>query len=176
MPLVLLFVGAIILVSALRNTQGQLADALMQDVPHFIAWGGAIIAIGSLGFIPGMRSVSRAFLALILTVIILRNYQGIIDGFSAAAKGAPPTTAPQTPGQQLQQGAAQSGVAWAGLNPNMTNPATSPAVAANGMNGSTGGAAGFGLGSLTGFGGPQELASALGNFDIGGLDMIGSIL
>src|SRR5690349_13269195 len=135
------------LVTALRNTQGQLADALRQDVPHFFSWAGAVVAIGLLGFLPGMRSVSRAFIALIFVVIVLRNYQGIIDGFSAAAKGAPPTTAPQTPGQQLQQGAAQSGVAWAGLNPNMTNPATSPAVAANGMNGSTGGAAGFGLGS-----------------------------
>ncbi len=169
MSLLVLFVGLIIAITTLRNTQGQLASALMTDVPHYISWAAAIVATGAIGFIPGMKGTSRALLALILVVIILRNYQKIITGLTNASKGAVPSAAPPTPGQQLSQSAAQNGVAWAGLNPgttispDMSNPNTSPSLAVNNPIG----AAGFGLGALQGFGGSAEftsMASAIGAF------------
>lgn len=114
MPLVLIFIGAILMVSALRNTQGELATALMQDVPAFLTWAAAIVAVGAIGFIPKMQPVSRALLALVLTVIVLRNYQAAIRGFTSVSSGAAPTTAPVTPAAQVVQAAAASGVNWTG--------------------------------------------------------------
>lgn len=95
MILVLLFLGIIIVVAALRNSQGALFAALYEDVPGFVVWAAAIFAIGAVGFIPGLKPVSRGILALVIVVIVLRNYKQIITGFEnvwtkppAAASGA----------------------------------------------------------------------------------------
>lgn len=94
MILVVLIIGTIILVSALRGTYGALFSDLGQDVPKFIVWGAAILALGALGFIPGLRPISRGLMALVLIVIVMQNYANILAGFSAVAK-AP--TASSTP-------------------------------------------------------------------------------
>lgn len=84
MTLIALLIGAIIVVAAIRNSQGTLFSALGQDVPAYVTWAAAIVAIGAIGFIPGLKPVSKALLALVLLVIILRNYQAIIAGFQNA--------------------------------------------------------------------------------------------
>lgn len=89
MILVLLFIGAILVVAAIRNSQGALFTALSTDVPGFVTWAAAIFAVGAVGFVPGLRPVSRGLLALILTVIILKNYQQILDGFNQAWENPP---------------------------------------------------------------------------------------
>jgi len=94
MILVVLLIGVVLIVSALRNTQGALFSALATDVPQYITWAAAIIALGVIGWIPGLKPISRGLLALVLLVIILRNYQGIITGVKAVA------SAPQTNGTQ----------------------------------------------------------------------------
>lgn len=84
MILVLLAIGAILIVAAFRNSQGSLFTALYEDVPAFMTWAAAIFAIGAVGFIPGLKPVSRGILALVLVVIVLRNYQNIIAGFDSS--------------------------------------------------------------------------------------------
>lgn len=92
MPFFVLVIGAILVVAAIRNNQGDLFSALAADVPPFITWATAIVVIGSIGFIPNLKPVSRGLLALILVVILLNNYQQILAGFTSAwtttAKGA----------------------------------------------------------------------------------------
>lgn len=91
MTLVALFIGAIVIVAALRGTYGALFAALGQDVPHFVVWAAAILALGAIGFVPGLKPVSRGLLALVLTVIILQNYQAVLVGFANVAKAPAPS-------------------------------------------------------------------------------------
>lgn len=86
MALVALFIGAILIVAAFRNTYGALFTALGQDVPSFVAWAAAILALGALGYIPGMQSVSRGLMALVLVVIVVHNYQQILTGLQSVSK------------------------------------------------------------------------------------------
>lgn len=86
MILVVLFIGAIILVSALRNAYAELFAALGQDVPQFVTWAAAILALGAIGFVPGFKSVSRGLMALVLITIIFQNYEKVLAGFQAVTK------------------------------------------------------------------------------------------
>lgn len=87
MILVALMIGVILIVAALRNSQGALFSALSTDVPEYVIWAAAILAIGAIGFIPGLKPVSRGLLALIVVVIVLNNYQAILAGFKSVASG-----------------------------------------------------------------------------------------
>lgn len=102
MLLVALFIGAILIVSAIRNSQGALFTALYEDVPGFVTWAAAILAIGAVGFVPGLKPISRGLLALIIVVLVLRNYQGIIGGFQSAWKNPPAATPQKQPGANVQ--------------------------------------------------------------------------
>ena len=93
MILAALFVGVIVLVAAIRNSQGALFSALYQDVPGFVVWGAAIFAVGAVGFIPGLKPISRGLLALVIVALVLNNYTKILSGFQAAWTN-PPTASP----------------------------------------------------------------------------------
>ena len=97
MPFVLVIIGAVILVAALRNTQGTLATALETDVPGFAVWALALAGVGALGFVPGMRTISRGLIGLVLLVLVLRNYQAILAGFQGAVSPAQVTQATPDP-------------------------------------------------------------------------------
>lgn len=84
MILILILIGVILLVAAIRDTQGDLFTALGQDVPAFGTWAAAIIALGVLGFVPGLKPVSRALLGLVLVVLIVNNAPAIAAGFDHA--------------------------------------------------------------------------------------------
>lgn len=90
MGLIALLIGMVLIVAAVRNSQGALFSALGKDVPVFAVWAAAIIAVGAIGVIPGLKPVSRWLLALIIVVIIVNNYQRLVTGFGNAwqtAKG-----------------------------------------------------------------------------------------
>lgn len=89
MILVALFIGAILIVAAIRNSQGALFAALYQDVPGYVIWAAAIFAVGAVGFIPGLKPVSRGLLALVIVVIVMNNYQKILAGFKDAWQNPP---------------------------------------------------------------------------------------
>lgn len=88
MILVVLFVGVLIIVAAVRNSQTALFTALKTDIPDFAIWAGAIIAIGVIGVVPGLKPVSRGILALVLTVIVINNYKAVTANFKTAWTGA----------------------------------------------------------------------------------------
>lgn len=86
MIIVLILIAVVLIVAALRDTQGDLFAALKDDVPAFATWAAAIVALGALGFIPGFKTVSRGLLALVIVVIVINNYEKITAGFNNAWK------------------------------------------------------------------------------------------
>jgi hypothetical protein len=89
MAFLALLIGAVLIVAAIRNTHGQLLSALGQDVPGFAVWGAAIFGLAVIGFVPGLKPVSRGLLALVIVVIVLTNYRQILGGFQGVWKNAP---------------------------------------------------------------------------------------
>lgn len=89
MAFLALLIAVVLIVAAIRNTHSQLLSALQQDVPGFVVWGAAIFGVAVIGFIPGLKPVSRGLLALIVVVLVLTNYKGILSGFTQTWQGAP---------------------------------------------------------------------------------------
>lgn len=84
MALIVVILGAVLIVAAIRNSHRTLFAALGQDVPGYVVWAAAILAIGIIGWIPGLTPLSRGLLALVIVVIVLNNYQSILNGFESA--------------------------------------------------------------------------------------------
>ena len=117
MGLIALFIGIILIVSAVRNSQGALFGALEQDVPKFVVWGAAIIAVGAIGVIPGLKPVSRWLLALVIVVIVVNNYQKLVKGFQNAWQNSPQNdNQPATTSSGTSSNSAATGAA--SLTPN----------------------------------------------------------
>ena len=91
MPFVLLLIGLVLIVAAFNNAQASLAAELEKDAPGFFRWGLAIAAILALGYVPALRTPSRALLAVVVFVLVVTNYQQIIAGIkSFAGSGSTP--------------------------------------------------------------------------------------
>ena len=86
MPFIALVIGSILVVAAIRDNHGTLFAALAVDIPAYVTWGAAILAIGAIGFVPNLKPVSRALMTLILIVLILNNYQSILSDFTKVSK------------------------------------------------------------------------------------------
>ena len=85
MPLILLALAALLIASALQNTQGDLAAALKADAPPFLKMAAAVVGIGAIGFVPKMEPLSRGLLGLVALVFFLTNYQRILSSFQSLA-------------------------------------------------------------------------------------------
>jgi flagellar biosynthesis component FlhA len=96
MPIVLILLGAVLLVAAYNNTQGQIASELATDLPGFAKWFLSVALVGGLGYIPGMRTISRWLLGLVLLVLVVHNYKNVMTGFKNAASGASTSSTAQT--------------------------------------------------------------------------------
>lgn len=83
-----LIIGVVLIVAAIRNSQAALFSALATDVPEYVIWAAAIVAVGAIGYVPGLKPVSRGLLALVILVVILNNYKAILAGFESASVGA----------------------------------------------------------------------------------------
>lgn len=92
MAFLAILIATVLIVAAIRNTHGNLFGALMTDVPQFAVWGAALFALAVIGFLPGLKTTSRALLWLVFMVIVLTNYRQIIAGFQGIAKGQPAQT------------------------------------------------------------------------------------
>lgn len=78
MPLVFITTGALLIITALKGSPSDLYALLKYDFwqrqPHgFVYWFIAIVVLGSLGYIPSLKSLSRMFLILVLVVLLLEN-------------------------------------------------------------------------------------------------------
>lgn len=109
MPFVLLILGVVFLVSSVKGTQGQLGTLLQGDFTgqnNFVYWVVVILLIGSLGYIPKLKTLSVSFLVLVLLVLVLTRGNpvkntggGFFQQFTtqiASTKTATPAT-PTTP-------------------------------------------------------------------------------
>lgn len=97
MAFLLVLIGVIVGITALRNSQGDLAGLLQTDLTNtqLYAWAGAIIAIGLLGYIPRFETASRLLLGLVVLVLLISN-NGVFAQFQQAFANPPqPSTPPQ---------------------------------------------------------------------------------
>jgi hypothetical protein len=100
MPFLIILVGITLALVAYNNTQDQLASSLEQDLPGFLKWGAAVVAIVGLGYIPGFNRFSRLLLGLVILVIVLKNYSAILqsfEGLSSTAAGQAQQAVSATP-------------------------------------------------------------------------------
>lgn len=95
MPFAFLIVGAVFVVSGVRDTSSQLLTLLKGDLQgnnSYLYWIVAILLIGSVGYIPDFKGLSRTFLALVLVVLILKEGSttntggGFFQEFTSALK------------------------------------------------------------------------------------------
>jgi hypothetical protein len=78
MPFALLLVGALLIITAIRGTYGDLGSQLSSDLVgsgsgSFLVWVAAIAAVGALGYSQTLRTPSRMLLALIFLGILISN-------------------------------------------------------------------------------------------------------
>lgn len=74
MAFTFLIVGAILLVSAVRDQQSTLFGLVKGDLTganNYIFWMLSILAIGAVGYIPRLKPISIAFLTLVVIVLIV---------------------------------------------------------------------------------------------------------
>lgn len=86
MPFAFIIVGIVLLVSGIRGSASSLVTLLKGDLTgsdNFIYWILAILAIGALGYIEDFKGLSRAFLALVLIVLVIVEDKGTSGGFFA---------------------------------------------------------------------------------------------
>lgn len=109
MPFALLLVGLVLLISGVKNTQDTLFTTVHNDFvgqDNFIYWFVAIIIIGAVGYIPKLKPISTAFLALVIVVLFLKK--GSASGFGGglfaqlnSALGSTATSSASNPSSQL---------------------------------------------------------------------------
>lgn len=109
MPVFLLFLGAILLVVAIRGNYAALGSQVASDLTgdkNFLMWIAGIAIVGMLGYVKGFETPSRAFLGLILLGILISR-EGFFTQFASALQNVGTTPAsPANPGQASLQGAA----------------------------------------------------------------------
>ena len=81
MVFVLLLIGVVLISVAYKGTQHDLFAELAKDIPNFGIMAAAIVALGIVGFIPGLKPISRGLLGLVILVIVFNNYDKVIPGF-----------------------------------------------------------------------------------------------
>lgn len=111
MSLIALFLAILLIVAAVRNSQGALFTALETDVPKFVIWAAAIIAVGAIGAIPGLKPSSRWLLALVIVVLIVNNYQKLVTGFQNAWQHSAKSSQPANTSSGTSASSAATGAA-----------------------------------------------------------------
>ena len=85
MPFVLIIIGAVMVVSAVRDTSEDLVTLVKGDMTgqkSYLAWMISILVIGAIGYIPSMEKLSRYILVLVVIVLILSN-KGLFAKFNS---------------------------------------------------------------------------------------------
>jgi len=102
-PFALVTIGLLLIITGAKNTYPQFGAQLRADFTgpgNFTYWLVALGAVGAVGYIPKLRNVSTAFLALILVGMIVRN-GGIFDKLTEFLQQGPiapqPVSVPTVP-------------------------------------------------------------------------------
>lgn len=87
MPFAFIIVGLVMVISGVRGTSSYLLTLVKGDITGkngYLYWMVTILAVGAVGYIPSFKSVSRAFLTLILVVLVLKDGTGFFSKFTIA--------------------------------------------------------------------------------------------
>lgn len=103
MPLLLVLIGAVLIVTAIRGTTASLATHLGADLTSgFVKWLAALVLIGGIGYVPALRTPARYLLALVIVVILLKDGTGLLQSFVTQLESAPTPTPAQPAGGNAQ--------------------------------------------------------------------------
>jgi hypothetical protein len=106
-----LLIGAVLLVAAVRNTQGQLFQNVAGDFTgprNFVYWILAIWLIGAIGYAKPLKTFSDLFLALVVLGILLSN-KGFFASFQQQIGTTASASAPASTSSATTSGAATPG-------------------------------------------------------------------
>ena len=87
MPFALIVLGILFIIIGYRGTEAEFFSTLKGDFTgpnNFLYWIVSIGIIGAVGYIPSLKSVSNAFLALVLLVLFITKGKGFFDQFNSA--------------------------------------------------------------------------------------------
>ena len=87
MPILLIFVGAVLISSAIAGRTADLGTQLQRDFTgpgNFLYWLAAIVMIGLVGMFEPLHKASRLFLLLLVLSMLLANGRGVFDRLFAA--------------------------------------------------------------------------------------------
>ncbi len=96
MGLFILVIGALFVISAIRNEQGQLAAQFESDFPGYFVWAGAMIGIYLLSKIPGFQKPAILLMALVVLVIVIAD-RGVFANLQQAIQNPPASTSNPEP-------------------------------------------------------------------------------
>jgi UDP-N-acetylmuramyl pentapeptide phosphotransferase/UDP-N-acetylglucosamine-1-phosphate transferase len=91
MPFVFIIAGIVLLVSGVRGQSSNLLTLVKGDLTgsnNFIYWIVSILVIGSIGYIDDLKSLSRAFLVLVIVVLVLNEDKNGVGGFFTSFQSA----------------------------------------------------------------------------------------
>lgn len=86
MPFVLVAIGLMAVIIGVRGRQNDAINLLRDEFTgpqNFLTWLFAISAVGSLGYVPVFKDISRWFIALIFVVMLFTSNRGFFDQLSA---------------------------------------------------------------------------------------------
>lgn len=98
MPFALIVIGAVMVIAAVKNTQGNLGQLVKGEFVgqnNFIFWLSAMFLIGAIGYIPKAKPIATGLLGLVIVVLFLTkgNTTNVGGGFFAQlTKGLQSTT------------------------------------------------------------------------------------
>lgn len=78
MPFALTFTGLLLIITGFQDTYKQFGAQVSGDFTgnnNFLFWLASIIIIGSLGYVKALEGFSRAFMVLILFVMVISAYK-----------------------------------------------------------------------------------------------------
>ena len=76
MPYLLIIIGAVLLVSGVKDTTKKLFSLVSGDFAGkhtYLSWAAAILGIGAIGYIEELQTFSRTFMGLVVVVLFLSN-------------------------------------------------------------------------------------------------------
>lgn len=128
MPFVLVIVGLLFLVVAIRGTQGALFSLVkseFQGTNSFIPWAAAIFILGAIGYVKTIKPVADGMIGLVILSMLLANKGGFFTQLNAGLQNpvAPAATTNQSVVPSVTQAASQLGGASGGSQiPNTSVP------------------------------------------------------
>ena len=91
MPFALVTIGLIMIVTGAKDTYDAFGSQVVGDFTgpgNFTYWIASLGAVGAVGYVPEFRGFSRAFMALIIIAMVIRN-GGFFDKFKSALSSGP---------------------------------------------------------------------------------------